>query len=307
MEHLKVIIQSDYEKKKLFQQIMDKDKNYWRKFSNPEEILRWLHNFSGEREIYLALILANNIIYYNSEEIRYLADLILSNRVKLWLLDQIFPNKVPANIDKWYEKYLKSKCVLVGYGRAKKSAQLMMYYSTHTQVHRKLPCMEFSELLQYSQKRLSKETVFLLDDFIGSGNQAIKMWSQEYHGLSLAKVSKKNTHLKFVYLCLVGMKKGKNDIEKKTPIKVILGDELNEKFKCFSAISEIYRNTIERADAKRIMSQKGRMLFPQHPLGYRNMQLALAFHYNTPNDSLPVIWKRMSDGGWWPLFERYEG
>jgi hypothetical protein len=53
------------------------------------------------------------------------------------------------------------------------------------------------------------------------------------------------------------------------------------------------------------MKRAGKILY-KYPLGYENDQAAVAFHHNTPNNSLPVIWKKMTDGSWYPLFERIE-
>jgi hypothetical protein len=225
--------------------------------------------------------------------------------VKLSLLSEKFPDDLPPDIDKWFQEYLTKKCVFVGFGKAGKSGQFMVYLFSHSQPAQSMVYEELSELLQYSEKPIDKEIVFLLDDFIGSGHQAISEWRKETEGKSLARVSEKNPNLKFVYLALVGCKEGKEAIEKNTPMKVILGQELDERFKCFSSVSEIYKDPIERAEAEKIMREKGRMLY-EHPLGYGNMQLAVALCHNTPNDSLPVIWKRMADRGWWPLFERFE-
>jgi hypothetical protein len=305
MEYLKIIIRSDHKKNGMFQQIIEKNQNCWRKFNSSDDIFRWLSNFSNEREIYHALVLANGICYYTLDEIRYLWNLILTNRVKLSLLNEKFPNDPPPNIENWFQEYLAKKCVFVGYGKAGKSGQFMVYLFSHPQPVQGLVCMELSELLQYSEKAIDKEIVFLLDDFIGSGDQASREWRKEREGKSLARVSEKNPDLKFVYLALVGCKEGKEAIERNTPMKVILGEELDERFKCFSSVSEIYKDPTERAEAEKIMREKGRMLY-EHPLGYDNMQLAVTFCHNTPNDSLPVIWKRMPDRSWWPLFERFE-
>lgn len=306
MEYLKLIIRSDHKKNTIFQQILEKNQNCWKKFNSSDDILKWLRNFSNEKEIYLALVLANNILYYTLDEIRYLWNLILTNRVKLSLLNEAFTGEPPANIEKWFQEYLTNRCVFVGYGKAGKSGQSMVYTFRHSQTIRDLVCIELFELLQYSEKTIDKEIVFLLDDFVGSGDQASREWQKEKDGKSLARVSEKNPHLKFVYLALVGCKEGREAIERNTPMKVILGEELDERFKCFSNISEIYKESSERVEAEKIMRDKGRMLYAEHPLGYGNMQLAIAFCHNTPNDSLPVIWKRMQDGSWWPLFERFE-
>ena len=53
------------------------------------------------------------------------------------------------------------------------------------------------------------------------------------------------------------------------------------------------------------MKKAGSMLY-EYPLGYEHDQAAVAFNHNTPDNSLPVIWKKMTDGSWYPLFERFE-
>ncbi len=51
--------------KDFFKSIMEKDSHYWKKFSKPADIFKWLNNFLDKNEIYLALRLADNILYYN--------------------------------------------------------------------------------------------------------------------------------------------------------------------------------------------------------------------------------------------------
>jgi len=311
MEALKKIILSDPKMREIYDMIIDKAETCWKRSKSPEEILRWLNNFSKKREIYLALILANNILYYTLEKNRSLWRLILMNRVKLFLLAKFFPNVAPPDIEEWFQRYVQDKCVFVGFGEAGKSAQSMVYYFKQAQITGDLSYMERFQFLQCSSGELSeKEIVFLLDDFIGSGDQAEQNWfnkesSGNKKGKSFNDIHKENPQLQFFYLALVGCNEGKKLIEAKTPLKIILGQELDETFKCFSDCSMIYTDANERAEAKRIMKEKGRMLH-QFPLGYKNMQLAIAFYHNTPDNSLPVIWKKMPDESWYPLFERFE-
>lgn len=307
MEYIKKIIQADPERMhKIFNNIMEKDRCYWKKFNRPDEIYKWLKNFSGKDEIYLALILAKNILYHNLEEIRSLWRIILMNRVKLFLLNEIFTNmQLPADIEKWFQGYLRDKCIFVGYGKASKSGQSMVYFFKQSHNINELKYMELFEFIHGTEDFSTKERIFLLDDFVGSGEQAKNTWFKKINGKSFSKVYEENPHLKFIYLCLSGFKDGKKVIEDNTPMKVILGEELSEEFKCFSNRSIIYEDPDERKRAKKLMFKKGRLLY-KYPLGYDNMELAIAFFYNTPNNSLPVIWKRMHDGTWHPLFERFE-
>ena len=308
MEFVEKVIHSDPKKVELFNMIIGKNQNCWKKFDNSGPILSWLRNFSNEREIYFALVLADNIMYYTSDQIKSLWKLILMNRVKLYMLNEIFPDKVHIEIETWFPEYLRKNCVFVGFGGAGKSGAAMPYLFNKSHGIRNLVYMGLFEFLCRYQELRNLERVLLLDDFVGSGNQARGQWRSRIpidkkNKRSLDDVSRKNPNLQFVYLALVGCKEGKEKIEKTTPMKVILGEELDESFKCFSDISHIYKDASERGEAKEVMEKKGRMLY-KYPLGYDNMQLAIAFCHNTPDNSLPVIWKRLPDGGWFPLFER---
>jgi hypothetical protein len=304
MDWLKMKIQSDPKKNELFDILMQKDEIYWKKFRGSDDIFKWLRNFSTDEEVYLALVLAKNIMYYTNNHIDYLWSLILLNRVKQYLLKCLFTEQWPQNIDEWFQVYLREKCLFIGYGRAGKSGQSMLYTFKKSHGIKDLTYLEEAQLLQCSIDLNSKQFVFLIDDFIGSGNQAKDEWNEKIDGKSFDDIHKEYPDLKFVYLALVGCEKGKIEIENNTPMKVIIGEELNETFMCFSDVSAIYKNNAERKRAKEVMTEKGRMLYSRYPLGYDNLELAVAFIHNTPDNTLPVIWKRAA--GWHPLFERKE-
>ena len=305
MEYTRKLIESDPRCHEIFQKIMLKNQLHWRRFDGSHDVLRWLRNFSGDREIYLALILADGIMYYSLDEVRSLWGLILTNRVKQWLLADTFGDGPLPNIDEWFHQYLRGKCVFLGYGPASKSGHSQLYYFKQSHSIGKLQYLEFHELLHGANNLNGIERVFLVDDMVGSGDQAKTTWNKKFGGRSLNDVQQENAHLKFVYLALVGFGDGKKEIEDTTPMKVILGHELDERSKCFSDTSMIYVDDSERSEASTVMEEKGKMLY-EHPLGYADMQLAVAFCHNTPDNSLPVIWKRLADEGWWPLFERFE-
>lgn len=311
MDYVKEIIQSSPEMDEIFHMIMERNRYQWRRFIGPTEIFKWLNNFSGKDEIYLALVLANKISYYTLEEIRHLWKTILMKRVRLFLLSEIFKNKPLPNTQEWFPAYLRKKCIFLGYGKAGKSGPSALYIFKQSHGISNLNYMEFFEFLHSPGDLSTRDWIFLLDDFIGSGNQARKTWyvkrksqmGEMIKKRSLNDIHKENPHLGFIYLAAVGCRKGKKVIEEKTPVKVILGDELDERFKCFSDDSIIYQDPEERKRARRVMKEKGRKLY-RYPLGYGSMELAVAFYHNTPNNSLPVIWKR-KDGIWYPLFERF--
>lgn len=114
-------IQSDKRKTALFANLVKKNDFEWQKFANTEDIFKWLQNFRDDDEIYLALILANNIMYFTDKRMEYLWEIILSNRVKQYLLETLFEKEWPDDIDRWFEEYLKEKCIFIGYGKASKT------------------------------------------------------------------------------------------------------------------------------------------------------------------------------------------
>jgi len=309
--HIKNIILSDEKMKKIFGNIMEKERYHWKKFGgNPEDIFKWLNNFLNKNEIYLALILADKILYYNINEVRYLWRLILTNRVKRYLFDDIFGNGysgTPEDINNKFFEFIKNECIFIGFGEIYKSGQHMIYFFKQAVFdlirEKDINFMEYSNFLSTGIDLSDKKVIFLLDDFIGTGNQAVEEWKNK---IINSNNYKNNPHIRYLYTALTGFSNGVNNIEKNTYMKVILGTQpMDDSFRCFSDSSLIYENSKERKEAEQIMKKAGSMLY-EYPLGYENDQAAVAFHHNTPDNSLPVIWKKMTDGSWYPLFERFE-
>lgn len=310
---VKNIILLNEKMKQIFNNIMEKERIYWKKFGgNPEDIFKWLSNFLNKNEIYFALILADKILYYNINEVRHLWRLILTNRIKRYLFDDIFGEDYsgkPEDINNRFIDFIKDKCIFIGFGEIYESGPHMIYsfqQAVSGLIRKEDMCfMEYSNFLSSKMDLSDKKVIFLLDDFIGTGTQAVRKWNEE---IILSNNYKNNPNISFLYTALTGFSNGVNNIEQNTngKVKVILGEQpMDDNFRCFSGSSLIYENADERKEAEKIMEKAGRMLY-EYPLGYENDQAAVAFYHNTPNNSLPVIWKRMTDGSWYPLFERFE-
>lgn len=308
--HVKNIILLDERMKRIFSNIMEKEHHYWKKFGTPEDIFKWLNNFLNKNEIYLALILADKILYYNKNEMRYLWRLILTNRVKRYLFDDIFGegySGTPEDINNQFIDFIKNKCIFIGFGKISKSGPHMIYLfqqAVSDLIRKQDICFkEYSNFLSSDMDLRDKKVIFLLDDFIGTGNQAVKEWKKK---IVVSNNYKNNRHIRYLYTALTGFSSGVKNIETNTDMKVIMGTQpMDDSFRCFNDSSLIYENAEERKEAEKIMEKAGRMLY-EYPLGYENDQAAVAFDHNTPNNSLPVIWKKMTDGSWYPLFERFE-
>ena len=109
---------------------------------------------------------------------------------------------------------------------------------------------------------------------------------------------------------LASTKEGIDKINKKINkddnyfLDVIANDEINEKLYTFSETSLIFKDKILRDSAKDRLATIGEPLFPHNSLGYRDMALTIAFAHNTPDNTLPIIWKKNEE--WQPLFKRHE-
>lgn len=309
--HIENIILSDKRMSDIFNRIMEKDRHYWKKFGGvPDDVFKWLNNFLNKNEIYLALVLADKILYYNIDEVRCLWRLILTNRVKRHLFDDIFEqdySETPKDINNRFIDFIKNKCIFIGFGEIHKSGSHIIYLFQQavSNIIKKedIHFIEYSNFLSSKIDLGDKKVIFLLNDFIGTGNQAVKEWKEK---IILSENYKSNHHIRFLYTALTGFLSGVENIEKHTDMEVILGlQPMDDSFRCFSDSSVIYEDAAERKEAKEIMERAGKMLY-EYPLGYENDQAVVAFNHNTPNNSLPVIWKEMNDGSWYPLFKRFE-
>lgn len=307
---IKSIILSDKKMSDLFNEIMDKDRCLWKKFSSPDDIFKWLNNFRNNNEIYLALVLANGILYYNKDEVRHLWRLILTNRVKRHLFNDIFEDGYldsSDETDRRFINFIKNKCTFVGFGDIHKSGTHMIYPFKQAISGiisaEDIDFVGYDNFISSSLDMRAKRILFFLDDFIGTGNQAIDEWKTK---ITTSRSYINNKHLKFIYIVLTGFISGVRKIEQNTDMHVILGTQpMADSSRCFSNCSFIYCDTKERTMAKKIMENAGKILY-LYPLGYENDQAAIAFEHNTPDNTLPVIWKRKKDGSWFPLFERCE-
>ncbi len=307
MDVIKKLIETDQEKRKLFEEIMEQNRIKWNNVLEPETIFKWLKNFNGEneKEYLYALKIANEIYYCDKKGIEQLWGYVVNNRMREYIHEKKFAECKTNEFIKNYIEYVNKSCVFVGYGEAGKSGNAMIYSLRNAIENSDFNFLTLDELYRENLETFSY--VVLVDDFIGTGNQATKNWEKkrEIDGekISLEDIKKKYKNIEFLYIALIATREGKKKIEKNTSIKVFWGDVIDETYKCFSEVSRIFTDSEEREEAKEIIERKGKLLY-EHPLGYENGQLTIAFEHNTPNNSLPVIWKKIRNGGWFPLFER---
>jgi hypothetical protein len=201
----------------------------------------------------------------------------------------------------------------IGLGDPGKSGSLTTYYLRQALLEAALP-FRWAIATQEELARGPPATpIVFVDDFIGTGDQAaneltkfLEKWSWDFS--------------QNVYYCaLVGYESGRNRILSALQGRiggVFIGELLSEEDRAFSPSHAIWDRADDRIRgiAKNWAARTGRQLLAssnldpvEHCLGWRNSQSLVSFHYNTPDNTLPIFWASGTVDGWtWvPLTDRH--
>jgi hypothetical protein len=235
-----------------------------------DEIHRWLTNFEP-KHARIALALLSEFVFIPEDQTKDLCRHLFGRLTRLGV-------KAPCFFD---------------FGPPAKSGAFVAYYF---RISNELSAENFFSFAHLEAVDFDRyDTVVLLDDFVGSGNQALGFWVASFAHLAPDK--------RVIYLALAGLANGRKDIEQYTRIEVLLGRELTEADQAFHT-ANVFKDCHEADEARDIIREYGRFLFPEHPLGYGDSQVMIAFSHNTPNNTLPIFWSKLTN--WSPLFERLE-
>ena len=158
----------------------------------------------------------------------------------------------------------------------------------------RLPENQFLALDDLADRVVNGQVVVFLDDFVGSGESAIRLW--EDIGAQLV-----DRHgCRPVFACVVGYEHAITAIERKTSFRVVCADVIPNAEQPFGSTSVIFPIAEERDAARQIVERYSAPLTPQGPLGYANVQGLVSFFFNTPDNTLPIFWSTAE--GWQPLF-----
>lgn len=275
-----------------------------------EKIKNWLRQFGDYRSITSVFSLLQHIHYIDD-------------------------GKIADIFDDYYKKISSSdrnEIVLSRLGGGKDSTSLIGYLCSKIFDENKRKEVVFDNIEALARTKNPKNTsVVFLDDTIGSGNQAIRIFSEwlglsekqsEYvHRLS-AGAEEWLRQAKLTYFALIGFREGKERLfeflaSHQITIQVHTAITMEESAGCFDASSLIFDNPQVRLHTKKIAEEIGFQLFADQEdwptekrrsmaLGYRGAQKLIVFSYNTPNCTLPILWKMGNFNGkeWLPLFPR---
>jgi hypothetical protein len=141
------------------------------------------------------------------------------------------------------------------------------------------------------QKLRGEDTVVLVDDFSGSGEQACKSWGRLFREL----VGGVGT----VYLMVVAATtEAQEIIRNKTDLQVLCHYNLNGSDNFFSEDCHHFSD-----DDKKSVLQYCEKHFPDEPRGHGACGLLFVLQHDCPNNSIPLLHKHKKNK-WVPLFPR---
>lgn len=260
--------------------IRNKIKEFGNRFQY-DDVVEWILQFDSEDQS-LAIKLFLEITFFSDEQVKKLCK-VLYGRLPKGTKDGI----------------KKGETIFVSLGDIPDSGPMLLYHYSKINSIPEEYCYELLKFIDILDTKKGIKSVIFIDDFIGSGDQACTFLSNELmEDFDIVGIKYKE------YQALVGFVTGKEAIIKKTGIKVNITHELTNKDRIFhEASTRLTDNYYELKKYREAMLKYGQKLFPSHPLGYRNSQALIVFYYNTPNNTLPVIWATEE---WKPLFPRIE-
>ncbi len=149
--------------------------------------------------------------------------------------------------------------------------------------------------------------IIYIDDFCATGQQV-----EHREGANIQKIRKAKPTIKINYFILFATSDALKHLRalplfNRVEAAIIFDDD----YKVFSTKSHFYRTPhtdITQDQGKAIMTHYGRLVEPDpaNVLGYHGSQMLVSFKHNTPDNTLPVIWKKKQSVPWHPIFQRVE-
>lgn len=257
-----------------------------------EDIERWLNNFTGRvftpaEERQYALWLLCNFVYYNQDEVRHLCN----NAFKKYIHELL--DTQTSLVEKSFSDQIVDiiqETAFIPLGRPSESGYLISYYFRQSNGLS-------AAFFKYDNTKIETKIKYAvyLDDNTITGRQLITYIKEE----------KQNWHndLKVFFLTLVSSR----DVEKTLSdegCRLITAICLDERSKCFSTESSLFRDFDQHRERVKIFASKyGEYLAPGKELGFEGSEVLFGFYYNTPDNCLPIIWAEKDS--WRPIFKRF--
>lgn len=289
------------------------------------KIEEWLENFSNDKEREYALYLLSRMMYFNSSNIRNLLKALYRDLYRYPIIENIRKKNGDTLKEIIIENEFKKELCntrFLGVGNPSESGVHLLYYFRQ---ENKIPKKLFANTDDII-KRLPDGTVefreefkdvsrfVFIDDLCGSGSQATNDTNVKR---CVDDIKRLNPNADISYLMLFGLSQGIEIVRNSKlydHVQAVI--ELDESYRCFSDKSRFFNGNLQEKNlAKKMAYIYGFKLIyaitnscksaSEHALGYRNCQLLISMHHNTPDNTLPIIWFDEKKGLWNPIFKRY--
>jgi hypothetical protein len=168
-------------------------------------------------------------------------------------------------------------------------------------------CDQISKIDSWMASHLDSDPIIVIvDDFSGTGNTIVKGLSKVW-GNENKYFSKLASEGRVVLILQSALPTAVERIKHEYPdIKLRTIHVFDESVMAFKPPEGIFSDVAEFNFAKEVMTQIGRQLTSQAPLGYGDMAALICFHNTIPNNTLPIFWSNGKVNGkqWKPLFPR---
>lgn len=253
--------------------------NSWKSSLPFEDVVKWILQFDSE-DYDLAIRIIEHINFLNFSDIKNALSIAYSKLIR-------------KSIEKGTQITNKNT-LFAGLGDNGKSGSMISY---HFRVINELSEENFSdneELIETGDI----ENIVLVDDILSTGAQASN---------AIIKLTEKVTPfgVKNIFLLTVcGMKDGIIKVEEETKAYTFSAIEYSTKDTVVNLDGKFYQGLSygERERLKTRIEYYGKVAYQKNPLGFGQVGGLIAFDFNTPNTTLPLIWS--DSNSWIPLFKR---
>lgn len=246
-----------------------------------DEVVRWILQFDPD-DYDLAIRIIEHINFLNYSDIKNALSIAYSKLIR-------------KSIDKG-TKITHKNTLFAGVGDNGKSGSMVSY---HFRIINELSEENFNNENEDSLIESGNvENIVLIDDIISTGTQASK---------EIKKLTEKVTPfgVKNIFLLTIcGMRDGIKKIEDETKAYTFSAIEYSSKDTVNDLDGKFYQGLMydERERLKKRIEYYGGIAYSKQPLGFGQIGGLIAFDFNTPNTSLPIIWSNANS--WIPLFKR---
>jgi len=245
---------------------------------NHQVFVNWFSNFKEPKEYELALKIFHLIDFHNSKR----------------LIDTIKIYKSPIDQCKFDLK--KTNIILVSSDENTDSSNRFIYdLAKNWKIHEN-DVFKASELKENTLKDSSNFFIFF-NDTHGTGNQFIT----EFKSI-ITSIGEKNCAIICITITEIALKRFKEEFP--------LISTIQPSFQSTKDIKKYYAEQKLTQEDLELIENLGKKIYPNHPLGYKNSALLIAYSHQCPNNTLPIIWANGDnneiDGKaypWNPLFE----